>query len=226
MKALGYWLALALPTFAHAAGPPPGATDNRTLDFAVEFANSKSVFHYKDGTSADTTLRSLGVTWYERMSPRVELGLYGGHAFLAQTGNVTTAGIEPDGYYAGIGVRAVLAQTRPLQLFFHATYSYQRVSKNDSLQSVTLSWDQPQAQLGVAFAPVGPLRAYGGISWGRIDGQERATGTTTRTINFETRRHSGGFAGLDFAVEQDGYVGMEAHAGLDRGAEIYFKKRF
>lgn len=218
--------ALVMPTLAIAAGPPPVSTDERSLDFALQLAKTKTVVEYANGTSADTTIQWIGITWYERFTPRFELGLYGGHAFLTQTGNTATAGLEPDGYYAGIGVRGVLLETSALQLFVHTTYTYQRAKHDGNGQSVTLAWDEPRVQLGVALAPVGRLRVYGGAMWGTIDGQERATGASARTTDFERHNRSGGFFGFDLAVERDGYIGIEAHPGFERGGEIYFKKRF
>ena len=215
-----------MPTLAMAAGPPPISTDDKSLDFALQFAKAKTVFTYSNGVSADTTLQWIGITWYERFAPRFELGLYGGRALLTQTGNTATAGLEPHGYYAGFGFRAVLLETSALQLFLHATYTYQRVEQDNNGQSITLLWDEPRVQLGAAFAPIGRLRVFGGGAWGSLEGQERVTGALAQTRDFERRGRSGGFFGLDLAVERDGYIGIEARSGIERGGEIFFKKRF
>lgn len=218
--------ALVMPIPALAAGPPPAAQDEKSLDFALQFAKAEQKFAYTDGTSADTTTQWIGITWYERLAPRFELGIYGGHTFLTQTGNPATAGLEPDGYYAGIGARGVLLDISALQLFAHATYTYQRVEHNGSDRSVTLAWDEPRVQLGAVLAPIGQLRVYGGAMWGTIDGRERVTGLTARTTDFKRHDRTGGFLGLDLAVDRDGYVGVEARSGIERGGDIYFKKRY
>jgi hypothetical protein len=70
------------------------------------------------------------------------------------------------------------------------------------------------------------LRLYGGGSYGYIDGTERDSGTVNRTTDFRRDSRVGGFLGLDLNVESDGYIGIEARAGLTRGGEIYFKRSF
>lgn len=227
MRYLICWIAaLAMPTCAIAAGLPPVAGDEKSLDFALQFAKTKTVVASTHGVSADTTIQWIGITWYERFTPRFELGLYGGHAFLTQTGNPATAGLEPNGYYAGIGVRGVLWEPSALQLYAHATYTYQRVEHSADGQSLALTWDEPRVQFGIAFAPIGGLRVYGGAMWGAVDGQERVTGSSARTTDFERHDRTGGFLGLDLAVERDGYIGIEARSGIEHGGEIYFKKRY
>ncbi len=217
---------LAIPALANAAGLPPGAQDETSLDFALQFSNTRTTFDYVGGKSVETTLKHIGIAFYERGASRFELGLFGGHVFLGQTGNPATAGLEPDGSYAGIGVRAVLFQTSGFQGFCHASYTYQRVEHEENGQSVTLTWDEPRVQLGLVFAITNRWRVYGGTLWGSLDGQERVSGASPSTTDFERRRNTGGFVGIDFAVDPDGYIGIAAHSGMERSAEIYFKKRY
>jgi hypothetical protein len=211
--------ALALPVLANAA-------DDLQLDFAVHFAKSKTTFDYANGASADTTIQQIRVSWYERFAPGLEIGMFGGSTYLTQTNNTVTAGLEPDGYHAGIGLRSVLWEAAPLQLIARATYTYQRVQHEDANQSVTLSWHQPELYLGASVAATNRLRVYGGATWGAIDGQERVTGAAARTTDFDRNQSGGGFFGLELIVERDGYIGVETHAGATRGGEIYFKKSF
>lgn len=217
---------LALPAIVSAAGLPPVVNDDKTIDFALDLARHKTTFEYSNTTSVDTTIQLIGVTWYERFAPKVELGLNGGRVFLSQTGNAATAGIEPDGYYAGVALRAVMLDTAPAQLALHTAYTYHRVEHDSMSQSVTLSWYQSCVQFGAIIAPVNRLRIQAGALWTAIDGQERVTGVTPRTTDFRRDDRNGGYFGLDFAVERDGYVGIEARSGAERGGEIYFKKRF
>lgn len=217
---------LAVPTLVWAAGPAARLSDNTALDFAVTLAKTKTAFDYPDGTPIDTTLQRYGITWYERVMPRIELGLFGGKVFLSQTENAVTAGIEPDGHYGGIGMRGVLLETSLVQLFLHASYAHQRVQHDETGRVVTLAWDEAQARLGATLTPSGPVRIYGGASWRNIDGQERVTGTSARTSDFQHHDAASGFVGIDLAVERDGYVGAEARSGAERGIEIYFKKRY
>jgi hypothetical protein len=217
---------LLAPAAALAAGPPPAPGDPKQLGVAIRFAQYKTTFDYSGAPAADTTVKWIGVTWYERVAPRLELGLYGGYSFLTQTGNSVTAGIEPDGGHVGIALRGPLAETERLQLYLDGSYTYQKVDHAGATQSVALSWYEPQLRLGLAFTPPGRVRVYLGGVGSYLEGQQRVTGTAPATTNFERGRRRGGFLGLDLTVDRDGYIGLEARTGLERGGEIYFKKRF
>jgi hypothetical protein len=199
--------------------------EDRPLELALALGKTKTTFDYADTTAVDTEIQFIEVNWYERFSANLEVGLHAGKAFATQTGRNVTAGLEPDGYQAGIGVRAEFLQTSWLQPFFHATYFYRRVTHDDTNRSVALAWHEPMARLGVA-TKTERARLYGGVSWSAIDGRERITGTAPSTTDFERSGRVGGFLGADLAVEQDGHIGAEVFSGTKRGLEIYFKKGF
>ena len=214
------------PAMAWGAEPLTSASTDLSLDFSVRVGKARHNFDYAGGTKADTRLEWLGVAWYEQVAPRVQLGLAGGKLLLTQTGNTATVGMEPDGYYAGIDVRVALLETSVVQLFVHASYAYQRVKQENAGETVTLTWYEPRVQIGAAVAAAPRLRLFGGGRWNALDGQQRITGPTPQTVDFDADREVGGFAGLEFAVERDGFVGLEGRSGAGRGGEIYFKKLF
>jgi hypothetical protein len=137
-----------------------------------------------------------------------------------------TAGIELDGYHAGISMHAVLLPGQMASLYGALDYSYQKMDHEGDIQEVVIDWTQSQAQIGVMFALAQRWRLYGGGSYGKVDGEERASGSVNHTLSFERGAQSGGFLGLDLNVETDGYIGVELRSGLMRGGEIYFKRRF
>lgn len=218
--------ALALSVPAWSAGPPPRIADDKTVDVAITLTRDELDLDYRGGSPVATTLERIGLTWDERVVPNVEIGMFGGYLFLTQSDNPALAGLEPNGYFGGVALRAVLFQTSSLQFFFQGQYSYERVTASDTQRNVTLRWDAPAARVGASFRPADRLRLYGGGSWGKFEGQENVTGTVPHTTSFDSARHTGAFVGIDFALEDDGYVGIEARSGMTRGAEIYFKKRY
>ncbi len=218
-------LIFILPTLSEAAGPLAPQDNNSALDFSLRLARSKIPLDYGNRAN-DTTSRWLGASLREKAGKRVTLGMYGGYAWLTQNINPVTAGIELDGYHAGFSLHAVLLEGRHASLYGALDYTYQKVDHKSDAQTVVIDWAQPQAQLGVMLTLTQKWRLYGGGSYGKIDGEERASGSVNHTLTFERGAQSGGFLGLDLNVETDGYIGIEARSGLMRGAEIYFKRRY
>ena len=219
-------LIFILPTLAEAAGPlVPTDNSGSTLDFSLRFARAEIPLEYA-GRTQDSTNSWLGVSVREQVSPRVTLGIYGGYAWLTQTNNPVTAGIELDGYHAGISMHAVLLPGQRASLYGALDYSYQKMDHEGDAQEVVIDWTQSQAQLGITLTLTRDWRLYGGGSYGKVDGEERASGSVNHTLDFERGARAGGFIGLDLNVETDGYIGIEARSGLMRGIDIYFKRSF
>ena len=218
-------LLLAIPVLAQAAGPLIPASADKTVDLSLRFASAKAPFDY-GAQHYDTTSRWIGLSFREQTSERLTLGMYGGYAYVTQTGNPVTAGIELDGFHAGFSLHGILYAGRRTTLFYAGYYTYQKVDHKGDTQTVVMDWAEPQAQLGAIFIVTPGLRLYGGGSYGSIDGEERVSGTINRTTDFSRSARAGGFAGLDLNVETDGYVGVEFKAGLTRGGEIYFKRSY
>jgi hypothetical protein len=218
--------ALLCPLLCAAAEtlPDDGARE-KWLDFGVVFSKNKTQFDYAD-TSIATTVETISLHWYERVAPRWDIGLHGGYSFLTQTDYALTAGLEPRGYHAGVGIRGTLWEMAAGELFLNASYLYHRLNHDEGTQSITLSWYQPEVRLGFVTRHIGRLRLLGGATAGAIDGQERAEGTIDRTLDFERDLRGGGFLGLDLTVERDGHVGIEIRNGVERGGRIYFTSSF
>jgi hypothetical protein len=218
-------LLMIMPVLAEAAGPL--TPDNRveSLDFSLRFASAKMPLDY-GGRTYDTTSRWIGLSLREKASQSVTLGMYGGYAYVTQTGNPVTAGMELDGFHAGFSLHGVMLENRRALLFYAFDYTYQKVDNKSDAQTVVIDWSQPQAQLGAIISLTQNFRFYGGGSYGRIDGEERTSGTVNRTTAISRDAHGGVFLGLDLNTDPDGYVGIEVRSGLTRGGEIYFKRRY
>jgi hypothetical protein len=219
-------LMLFLPALVEGAGPlTPHDSQASTLDFSVRFARHKIPLEYGNRTQ-DSSSRWLGISLREKAGERITLGMFGGYAFLTQTNNPVTAGIELEGYHAGFSLHGLLIEGQRLSLYSSVEYIYQKVDHKNDLQTVVIDWALPRAEIGVMAKLARHWRFYGGGTYGKIDGEERASGSINQTLSFERGAMSGGFIGLDLNVETDGYIGIEARLGLVRGGEIYFKRRF
>jgi hypothetical protein len=220
-----FWLLMTLPVLVEAAGPL--TPDDRDVgpDLSLRFARAKMPLDYGD-RAYDNTSRWIGLSLREKAGQRVTLGMYGGYAYVTQTGNPVTAGMELDGFHAGFSLHGVILESRRALLFYAFDYTYQKVDHKGDTQTVVIDWSQPQAQLGAIISLTQNFRFYGGGSYGRIDGEERASGTVNRTTAIGRDARGGGFLGLDLNTDPDGYVGIEIRSGLIRGGEIYFKRRY
>ncbi|MHB8741517.1 MAG: hypothetical protein ACYC9L_00155 [Sulfuricaulis sp.] len=219
------WLLLGWPILVAAADPLTPEDSGELLDFSLRFASAEAPLDYGNQTY-DTTSRWIGVSWREKTSEHVTLGIYGGYAYVTQTNNPTTAGIQLDGYHAGFSLHGDVLSSQRASLFYSVAYTYQKADHKSDTQTVVMELSEPQVQLGATIAFTKRFRLYGGGSYGYIDGQERASGTINHTTDIRRASHAGGFLGLDWNVEPDGYVGVEASAGLTRGGELYFRRHY
>lgn len=218
-------LLMIVPVLAEAAGPLVPDEFGRGPDLSLRFASAKMPLDYGDH-AYDTKNRWIGLSLREKASQSVTLGMYGGYAYVTQTGNPVTAGVELDGFHAGFSLHGVMLENRRISLFYALDYTYQKVDHTGDTQTVVIDWSQSQAQLGAIAALTQNFRFYGGGSYGRLDGEERASGTVNRTTAISRDARGGGFLGLDLKTDPDGYVGIEIRSGLTRGGEIYFKRRY
>ncbi len=203
----------------------PSADDYRPLDFSVYFNHHKTDLDH-GGQRFATTVERIGIAWRESFGRDVKIGLFGGYAFVTQTDNPLTAGTELDGYHAGIALDAKLWQTGPLDFFFAGDFTYQHVDHDDTNQSVDLTWREPSARLGFD-ARVGPrVTLTAGALYGYIEGQERASGTISRTLDVERSARTGGFVGIAFHTDPSGSISITAQSGIKRGGALYFARRF
>lgn len=220
-------LLLMTAKMATAAIPMSGEPDD-AFDFAVNLGKRDIDLRYENNGTFNSTVEFAEVNWYERIYPGIDIGLHIGKAFFSQSGRPATAGIEPSGFYGGVGIRARFFETSLIQPFVHALYLYRRVKHEENDSSVTLNWHEPRVRLGASSAPWGPLRIYGGAEWSTMDGRERVENSSASlTTNFEPLNRNIGFLGIDLTLESSGYIGAEGHAGNgNSGFEIYFKKRY
>jgi opacity protein-like surface antigen len=225
-KQLWCWLLIA-PAVARAASPVAPVEPQRALDFSLYFGRATAPFTYRDGRTYDTTSRSIGVAWRERIGPRLLLGAHGGYAHVSQTGNPATAGLELDGYHAGISLDGIFAESRRAVLYYVLDYTYQKADDKNDSGTVTLEWSEARALLGASVALGHRVRLYGGGGYGYLDGEERASGMNTHTTDFSRPGRALGLLGLDLSVDAEGgSVGIEAGSGLGRHAQIYFKRSY
>lgn len=216
---------LTISGLADAAGPPTSDDNGNSVDFSVRLARAKTSLDY-GSQDIDTTIRWLGLSLREKVSKHVTLGMYGGYAYVTQTDNPVTQGIELNGYHAGFTLLGFLYTSQRATLYYTLDYAYQKVDHKGATQTVVIDWFDSRAEIGGLVALTGQVRLYGGGGYGYLDGEERDSGTVNSTKNFKGAERVGGFIGLDLKTDPSGHVGIEARAGMARRVEIYFKRSY
>lgn len=198
---------------------------DRPLDFSVRFSQHDLDLDY-GSARIDTSVDRIGIGWRERYGDRLQLGLIAGWTDLTQTNNPVSAGRELEGYHAGVSLDFDLLRFERVTVFVQGAFLYQRVDDDTSTQRIVIAWREPSAQLGAAANLGGGLSVYGGVRYGRIDGEQRSSGTLNETREIEESERGGAVAGLELRVEGDGYIGFSAASGTDQTFALYFGRRF
>jgi hypothetical protein len=198
---------------------------DRPIDFSLYISHHAFALNAA-GTKTDTSVDRVGITYRERYGARLQLGLTGGYATLTQDNNPASSGRELNGYHAGFTFDLDLWQRERVNVYAGARWLYQKVDQDDGLQRVAIVTREPSYRIGASLALGDGVRAYAGLRYGRIDGEQRLSGTLKNTSAFETTDDAGGFAGLELQLEGNGYVGVATESGTDRNVAIYFGRHF
>lgn len=196
------------------------------IDFTLQISETKTAPRY-GGTVVDTEVQRIGVYWQEYYRDRWRLGLRGGYSFVTQTGNAATAGLELDGYHAAVAFDVDLIQRPRFKWYAGGAYFYERTNEETSGQRITLSWHAPTGRIGAVVGLAGGVSLHAGVQHGYIAGQERLHGTVNQTTGVARPHDTGGFVGLELSLDADGgYAGISGQSGVERGAALYFGRRY
>lgn len=218
-------VALTASAAVHADSYRGPDTGGAPVDFSLRLQDLDTRLNYP-GTTYVATVRQIGVTWEEILSPRLSGELLGGYEEMSQGGNPAFAGLAPSGYYAGIGLGGRLIDAMPFSVDLGVRYTYHNLSDDHSAQSLTVVWSQAQTHAVAALRLGGRLTAYAGAEYAVIDGEQRLAGSINTTLTFHEARRDGVFGGLAFNVDPGGRVGIELHGGQSRGGSVFFSRRF
>jgi len=216
---------LSLFLAATAAAADSGLYADRPPDFSLSVSHHRLDLNY-GGTSVDTTVDRVGIAWRERFGERLQLGLAGGYSFLTQPNNPPLAGRELSGYHAGFLLDLDLLTYVRGGLSLHGAWLYQKMDDDNGTQQIVISWREPSATLRASARIGDALVVFGGVRYGTIDGTQRLAGTINETREISQMDRSGGFAGVQLNLEDNGYIGVTTATGIDRYTSIYFGRRF
>ena len=226
MKRLALLIALLLSPAVVSAATEVTAElgTDKNLDFGLRFATARNPLDY-GGTAHDTTIRWISAGWREPFGP-VQMGLRVGYTFVTQKDNPNTAGLELDGYHAGISLAFDIVRFPQGRLFVSADYLYQTVKHEGATRTVEMTWYDPRVTFGLYHGLSRQVYVLLGASYGRTSGEERFNSGGVTNVRDFSRHDAGSLLGLDIVDGDKGTVGFVLRTGLDRGGSIYFKRLF
>jgi len=207
-------------TVSAAADPIPA-----TLDFAFHLSRLDITLNDTQQV-VDTTVKRIGITSFDLRQQPLRPGVAVGYAYVSDSSQAVTAGMELVGYYFAPSLRGMLLNGERLRAALTATYLYQHVKDSIADRSVTMDWQQAQVDLDARWRVSRQLDLLLGGQYGGIDVDENLSGNINQTLKLHTGPTLGYRAGLEFDLGDDGQVGMVMHRDLGDGVEIYFQRQF
>lgn len=195
------------------------------VDFALHLGRTSTTVHYPQ-EEIESSVKRLGISAYEEINSHLQIALLAGYAYLSQPDQTLTAGLNLQGFLAGVGLRSTVVRKGPVAVTASSNYIYQYVEDEEANQSVSIEWHELELRLGATVNITSNLAMVVGASRGWIDGEQRAKGTLTQTTGIEAKMQAGAFAGLDLDVGGDGHIGFQLLRGMHDGFDIYFQRYF
>ena len=212
---------LALALMLLLAGPAPAAGP---LDAGVALGWQELDLQ-ADGAPLETELSRAGITLWEPLHPRLWLGLEGGLLLASQSDSQIASGLDLEGQYLALAGRLRLLQGEAWFMDLGLRYDYHRLQDEFEGQELRLRWHQLRGELG-GGVQLGELRLGGGAYLLALDGDEVARGPLTRTRELGLGSEAGGFARVDYWVDDTGRVGLRLDGGVEQGLRLEFSRQF
>ncbi len=196
------------------------------IDFALQVHSTSVGVDFTDRSRASLDLNTLGVSWYEPLTERLEGGLELGYAEVTQSGEPLLAGRSPDGYFAGVLLRLSAYDSASLRVVLDTRYRYLDVEDTSEDPTVRLKWRTAQAGARLATPVARGLWAFGRAYYATLDGERLVRGSVERTTDFNARDGLGYALGLAVDLGREGDVSVQWEEGYASGVTLSFSRRF
>jgi hypothetical protein len=206
-------------------GSAAATAEEVPIEFALHLSTHKTELDY-NGSPTDTKTRRIGVGWQERHWERLQIGVIAGFSRVTQTNNAATAGMDLDGWHLGFNVNVDLYRTPRFYAYAAATYVYQDVEGADGSDKVGLSWDEPSARVGAAFAVGNNVWLHTALRHGKIEAEQQRTGSVNETLRVTRSTKTGGRIGLQLQLDDRDFIEIFAESGFNRGVVVYLGHRY
>ncbi|MFL6624372.1 MAG: hypothetical protein ACJ8NR_17420 [Sulfurifustis sp.] len=207
-----------------AAGVSASTDDAGNQPHSLSLSHRNFTLDYGSGR-VDTKVADITLIFDGHHGERWRSNIFGGLSYLTQTDNPSTGGLYASGIHAGASADVYLVKSTHFDVFLHTALLFRELDPDDGRQRVTIETTELDARVG-ASTTLGNVRAYAGRRYGRIEGEQRVSGTTNETRDFHETRRTGNFAGLELPVQGRNYVGVMAESGVDRNIAVYYGRMF
>lgn len=182
---------------------------------------------YDDDSGGDRLeVGRIGLAFSESVAPGIRLGASIGAQRIDQTGRSTTAGLDPDGYYATFDARGRWGLSQRVNLELGGRLAYAEASDSVEDGKVELDWWSATLRPAVAVTLAERLELRAGVRAQWLDGHERVTGPTTATVGFQEDAVTGGFVGAGLLTGNGGRIHLRADTGPARGVRLVFERLY
>ena len=211
---------ILLPATSHAVAFKSGT------DFNAHYQSYKTDWLYPNNSTQRTSISHLGIGWTEALSEYLNGGLKAGYLDITQANNPISTARITTGHYLGIHLNGIPISNEWFMLTMGIGYTYNKAEKQDTNQSIEMIWHQTVLNVQTAFQLMPRLTFTIGGKLGWVDGEERATGTITQVRSFEQNKIEGYYAGINFATDITGSIGVSWEGGTQEGISVYFRRQF
>lgn len=212
-------LSLAKPALAtnyHQEASPGG------FDFALDISNHHLDLDYAQITH-DAELERLGISVFDTQDPRLEYGFLLGSSRLSVGDDANLAGINLDGYYAGLALHSHMG--RNPQALLRVQYLYQEVSNLGGSQTAIMSWHEWQAGGAINLLLGNTLLLSAGLEQKGIDARQHLRGDVSLTQPIDKAEGFLTTVGASLLVE-NGRIELSVQRGITRGFRLSFARGF
>jgi len=193
--------------------------------FSLSLSHQRTDWQYPAGARA-TIINRGELRLAEPLTRRVSGTLYLSYLDLDQPDNPLAAARNASGNGAGLDLRADLLGSEILNLSGYLAYGYQTATGRLGAQHVEFVWHRWRGGLDFTLFPAQPVSLLGGASFGRIDGEQRNTGTLTSRSTFTESQPDRYHLGIRWHPDSSGRVELKAYTGAVTGLQLTFRRRY
>ena len=179
-------------------------------------------------TSNNTTypvkLRRVSAKLFNKLSPKVNIGLILGSSFISQDNDVATAGLSLNGSHIGFAVNGIFGNE--LQLGLHASYIYQEANGENTLRTVSLIWHEwlTEATLRLKLGTHWAILAGAGLTG--LNADRRVSGDINETIRMKLANDFQGVMAVEILTAPADRIRLSLNRGAFDGFQLTFAHAF
>jgi len=193
------------------------------IDFALTFSSS-DIDLREGSTHYDVDMKRINVSAFALENSNFQLGFNAGYNYLSLDNDALLAGINLDGYHAGLALRGHYGKDP--QLGFQADYRYQETRDDTETQSTTFNWNEWTMAVSGKVKLAQQLRLMLGVAYSEIDARRNTRGDIDDTLDMRLDSATQTQLELEWLIETGGRVSIALQSGAYQNLAFKFAQRF